>query len=446
MSSQISTPVGIPAELNFTLPSSMVPSRKYELRVAPYGQSSFTAGNSIRIVLPKMQRTLMNTQTGYLTGTVTFANAGVVDTDTAYVAGSFYNAFSRQVIRAGSGYVLETIDQPGLLVNAIMSMVLNPSEKQALSCSFGFNSSSGFTNIGPKINTAAGITQNGLVFNFAIPLIGLLNSTKMFPSWNGDIEIELTLASTSDWLIKYSGVAALPTYTISSVEYVVECLELAPEAYNMIIAQNPQQVVIKTQSYSFGGSSLPAAQPGGTTVDIPFQIKVNSLKQLIWYANPGTAGEGKTGGVNPNLNNWQMIINGQSYPQRPVQVLNTSEAYMQNQKSFGSVYSNSHSGNATANEFLVASAANGNYKAFNANAALVDIRANKWYQCLDLESINSNKDSLYSGITTNGTTSTLRLNQTGTALANTGHSIFYWSCHDVLVVMDMVGGITSVIQ
>lgn len=446
MSSQISTPVGIPAELNFTLPSSMVPSRKYELRVQPYGQSSFISGNALRIVLPKMQRTVFNTGTGYLTGQINFANAGVVDTDTSYVSGSFYSMFSRQVVRASSGYVLESIDQPGLLVNAVMSMVLNPSEKQSLSCSLGFNNNNGFSNVGPKINTSSAVAQSGLVFNFAIPLIGILNCTKMFPAWNGDIEIELTLAPSSDWLIKYLGAAALPTYTLNNVEYVVECLELSPESFNMIIAQNPQQVVLKTQSYSFGGSSLPAAQAGGTTVDIPFQIKVNSLKQLIWYSNPATAAEGKIAGVNPNLNNWQFIVNGTSYPQRPIQVSNTSEAYMQNQKSFGSVYSNSHSGCATVNEFCVASAANGNYKAFNATAGNVNVQANKWYQCLDLETINSNKDSLYNGIMTNGTTSTIRLNQGSTALANTSHAIYYWSCHDVLVVMDMVGGITSIIQ
>jgi hypothetical protein len=53
MSSQINTPVGIPNELNFNLPASMVPSRKFELRVQPYGQSTFTtAGQAIRIVLP----------------------------------------------------------------------------------------------------------------------------------------------------------------------------------------------------------------------------------------------------------------------------------------------------------------------------------------------------------------------------------------------------------
>ncbi len=36
--------------------------------------------------------------------------------------------------------------------------------------------------------------------------------------------------------------------------------------------------------------------------------------------------------------------------------------------------------------------------------------ANKWYQALDLEIINSHKETLYTGISTKGSSNTLRLN------------------------------------
>ena len=49
----IQTPVGIPSEMSFQLPSSMVPSRKFEYRVPPAGQSSFnTAGQTITFKSP----------------------------------------------------------------------------------------------------------------------------------------------------------------------------------------------------------------------------------------------------------------------------------------------------------------------------------------------------------------------------------------------------------
>lgn len=451
MSSQISTPIGIPAELNFSLPSSMVPSRKFELRVQPYGQSTFnSAGQAIRITLPQMSRTLYNFQTAYLFATVSMTHAGAAGVDMSYVLGSWYSLFTRQVIRAGSGYVLETIDNPGQLVNAITSMTMNASEKVSLNNSFGFNGNDGYLNIGVKINVdtdangIGGAAANENYFTFALPLIGILNNSKLWPAWNsGDMEIELTLADISKYIASLTG-NSVTAVSLNNVEFVVECLELAPEAYNMIMAQNPTQVVLKTQTYTYGSSSLPAQQGAGS-IDIPFQIKVNSLKQLVWYSQPSTAAEKTFAGVNPNLDNWNFIVNGISYPQRPVQAKYPAEAFLQNQKSFGSVYSNTHSGGATRQEFNTASTAYNNFhRPFNTAVNQLEQRANKWYQCLDLETINTNKESLYSGISTNGTTSTIRLN-IASQLADAVHNIHYWSCQDVMVVMDMASGITSVV-
>lgn len=451
MSSQITTPIGIPAELNFTLPSSMVPSRKFELRVQPYGQSSFTSsGQAIRITLPQMQRTLYNFQTAYLFGTINFTHGGVAGTDLSYLIGSWYSLFSRQVIRAGSGYVLETIDNPGQLVNAITNMTMNSVDRTSLNNAFGFNGDNINVNVGVRIFGDTGATDIGGLqndernFTFAIPLVGILNNSKLWPSWNsGDMEIELTIADIQRFIVSTTS-NTVTGFTINNVEFVTECLELAPEAYNMIMAQNPERVVLKTQTYTYGSSSLPANQGIGS-IDIPFQIKVNSLKQLIWYSQPADAAEKTFSGVNPNLDSWNFIVNGISYPQRPVQAKYPSEAYMQNSKSFGSVYSSQHSGSLTRNEFNTASTAYNNYhRPYNATAGNVLTRANKWYQCLDVETINSNKESLYSGISTNGTTSTLRLN-IAAQLANAVHNIHYWSCQDVMVVMDMASGITSVV-
>lgn len=445
MSSQIQTPVGIPSELNFSLPSSMVPSRKFELRVQPYGQSTFDSpGQSLRVVLPQMQRTLYNFQTAYLMGTVTFEHAGVVDTDPSYILGSWYSLFSRQVVRAGSGYVLETIDAPGQLVNAITSMTMSADNRVCLENAFGFNSSSPLSNLGVKINVTSDINSgNEKKFTFAIPLIGILNNTKLFPAFmNGDLEIELTLAQISSYITSKTANTVTKT-TLQNIEFVTECLELSPESYNMVMSQNPDKVVLKTQTYSYGSSSLPGQFKG--TQDIPFQIKCNSMKQLIWYTSPSNAIEKNYGGVNPNLDSWNFIVNGISYPTQNIKAKYPSEGFMQNQKAFGSVYSSQHSGNQQRLQFNVGSSAYNDYhRAYNNDYTFIEEKASKWFQCLDLETINSNKESLYSGISTNGTTSTIRLNITEN-LANTAHNVHYWSCQDVMVVMDLVAGITSVV-
>lgn len=448
--SHVETPLGIPQELNFDLPSSMLPSRKYEYRVNPYGQAQFTPGQTIQLVIPQTQRTFANFQTHYITGRVVFTHAGVVNTDASYVLGSWYSLFNRQVVRTSGGYVLETIEQPGRLFNMVTSCVLNFTERQALGLSIGFDGEFHLygraNNIGVKINensiaSGTGNTTN-LVHNFAIPLIGILNMAKFFPLWNGDLIIELTLDQLTNYIRSLTS-NTVTSVTLTDIEYVCEFLELSNESYAMVMQRFPGQVSIKSQSYSYGSASIPS---GGGAIDIPFQIKVQSLKQLFWYANISNAIDGAYGGVNPNLDNWQFIVNGTSYPQRPVQVKYPAEAYMQISKAFGSVYSNSHSGQFQRSNFRVGQTAyNEFYAAYNTtvNGSNLENDSNKFYQVLDLESINANKESLYSGISTNGQTSTIRLSRLAATTANM--SLDYWSCHDVVIVMDMQSGITSVI-
>ena len=50
--------------------------------------------------------------------------------------------------------------------------------------------------------------------------------------------------------------------------------------------------------------------------------------------------------------------------------------------------------------------------------------ANKWYQALDLVIINSLKETLYTGISTKGSTNTLRLN-IGLALEPQPHAVHF---------------------
>lgn len=449
----VQTPIGVPNEINFSLPSSMVPSRKFEYRTAPVGQSTFTqSGQSIRFTLSQMQRTLYNMQTAYILGSINFAG-GVNGTDSHYLLGSWYSLFSRQVVRTSAGRVLETIDNPGLLANLVTNITMNSADRITLNNAFGFHESAN-TNAGVRINgdvtddvnlDIGGTGNNERNFTFAIPLIGILNMSKFYPAWFGDLEIELTLAPLSSYTLKTAAnLGDLTGFTISDVEFSVEALELSPESYQMVIANNPGQVVLKTQSYSYGNGSLDAGKVG--PADINFQIKCNSLKQILWYSQPTDACEKTYAGVCPNLENWNFICNGVSYPQRPVQAKFPAEAYLQNMKSFGSVYSSSHSGSLTRNEFNVASSSDGKfYRKYNTAAANVLTKANKWYQALDLETINSNKESLYTGISTNATSSLLRLN-INRALAAVSHNIHYWACFDVMITMDMTTGIVDVVS
>jgi len=211
---------------------------------------------------------------------------------------------------------------------------------------------------------------------------------------------------------------------------------------------------LKSQSYLYGSSSLASGAQG--TIDITYSHSLNSLKQFIWWSSPSDVMEGNYGGVCPNLSTWQLLIGSTAYPQQPVKADRPSECFMQNQKAFGSLYSTSHSGSTSKYGFSKGTTKTGEYAAyFVRGSAAVDTMAeiishksaHKWFQALDLEIINSLKETLYTGISTKGSTNTLRLNiKNAVSSTATSHPIHFFSCFDVILEFDYANQVINVIQ
>ncbi len=449
MSNQM-TPVGVPAELVFNLPASMLDSRKIEQRIQPYSQSTYnSAGQIAKFTIPQTDRMLLNGQTIYLTGQLDLANLGTADTNTYALLGTFYSLFSRQVINA-NGTVLETIERPGELVNMLVNMTMNASEKIAQTNSMGTftqkvsddSTLDATTNIGgPLFNASASLgSNNGNTITFAIPIIGIFDANKYIPMWNSNIDLELTINALANWLTVIAGTySATASFTLSNLELVFDSIELSPESFNMVMANYPQKVVIKTASYLAGTS---ASFLGSGAQDIPINARLSSLKQLFFYFNQSNCADQTFGGVNPNGQDVVFITNGKYYPQRPIKLTNPSEVYMQIQKSFGSIKSYSHSGSIGKYELCRRQTANSMYGGPITGKALLQTLGNKFYLSIDTEIINTNKDSLYNGIQT-GVNSNIRLNIADTL--STAMTCYYWCCYDVLLEMDFVSGITRAI-
>ena len=125
---------------------------------------------------------------------------------------------------------------------------------------------------------------------------------------------------------------------------------------------------------------------------------------------------------------------------------------MQNQKAFGSLYSTSHCGSCNRYSFNKASSAGGEYQMYSLRTDVNTFdkcrtvrNANKWYQALDLEIINSLKETLYTGISTKGSTNTLKLNVTR-QLNAVVHPIHFYSCFDIIIEFDYANELINVIQ
>jgi len=444
MSNQM-TPVGVPSELVFDLPSSMLDSRKIEQRIQPYSQSTYSsAGQVAKFTIPQTDRTLASGQTMYLTGQVDFTNLGAVDTNTYAILGSFYSIFSRQVINA-NGQVWETIERPGELANLLINMTMNNAEKISQSNSMGTAyhgiESDATGNIGIIINRTGTDIPNGyLSLTFAIPIIGALDSVKYIPMWNSNIDLELTVNALNNWLTIVQGAfSATAAFNLTNLELVFDSIELSPESFQMVMASYPQKVVIKSQSYLAGTGTLGTVSGGQ---DIPINARLSSMKQLFFYFNQASCADQTFGGVNPNGNDVVFITNGKYYPQRPIKLNNPSEVYMQMQKSFGSVKTYSHSGSIGKVELTRRNVANSLYITPVSIKGDLDNYGNKFYLSIDTEIINTNKASLYNGIQT-GVNSNIRLNISEQLTANM--TCYYWCCYDVLIEFDFLTGISRAI-
>ena len=450
---------GFPSELDYSVLKSMYPAIKQKYVKQPINGSSFTSGD-IQLILQKMERTFYdpNTLAVVFTATYAGATAGTIGTDGNFVLGSAYSHFSRQVVKALSGAVLETIDNPSLAFNTILNVTTNSSDKMALSTNMGFYAGNtaqatvtgqGLTNMGAYISNANNLRTQ----SFAIPLIGVLNAMKLIPAFCSDIEIDLTINSLTNIILTTTGLANsdVTSFTISNVSIQCESLTLEPSSFAQLMRDYPNVLKLKSSSLLYGSATLPA-QSGAGTYDLTYSHNLSSLKQFLWWSSPANAAEKQYAGVCPNLarNGWQLLIGSTAYPQIPINGDAPAEQFYENLKSFGSLYSSSHSGSSNRLSFARASTANGEYLDYVTTMNTISLASsivanNKWYALVDLETINNSKDNLFTGISTKGFANTLRLN-VARQLANSVHTINFFSIYDVLIEFDVANQTISVIQ
>lgn len=428
-----------PSELNYQQLASMYPCVKREYKRAPItGAGSYTgAGTEIQMIMSKQENSFWDMNTLALSFTATWTTPAGTD---AFLIGGGYSFFTRQVVTAlASGTKLETIQNVGQAVNMIHNMTISQGEKVMLN--LGYEQSQGATNLAKNVDV------NNNTQSYCIPIIGVLNSSKLLPAFVSDLQIDMTLANVTDIMTAASGGGMPTAFTLSNVEIICEQITLESSGMASLLANYPNILSTKSSSLMYGSANL--AQNTSGIVDIQYNHSLASLKELLWYASVGTAIDKSFGGVNPNLSTggYQFIVNGTAHPQQPIRCDKLAEVYYNIQKAFGSLYSSSHSGSITRETMRRAVNAFGEYIAFKgalAGAPDWDTDANKFYNALDLESINNLKDALFSGISTREGTHTLRLNVSqalGSAVA-----IHYFSHFDVIVDWDYVNRVVSVRQ
>jgi hypothetical protein len=447
---------GIPEELTYESLNRLFPSVKSEYRKNPINGSNFTSGD-IHMRINKMPRSFLNPATLCLNFRVKHTISaggtavGAANTESVSILGNALSYFAQQVVKPVSGQWQDTISYPGLISNTIMNMTTGATEKMQM-ISLGYNQSSAtasLTNTGDTLANTAGILANAtqiIYRSYSVPIIGILNTHKLIPLFCDELQLDFTVNNENNFIVKTLNGTTTHAWQIEDVEIIGDVLTMEESGFNELLKMYPSGMSIKSESYLYGTSSLPANAKG--SYDITYSHGLNSLKKFIWWASPSTQWEALYGGVNPNLQNYQLMIGSTAYPQLPVKSYSVAEQFYQNQKSFGAFMSTNHCGSMNRGSFAKCSLPAAGSKFTSEFTAYVDAKpiiasmllsenSNKYYNSLDLELINQLKNNLYSGISTKGASNLLRLTVAET-LANVVHNISFYSVYDSVITFDFV--------
>jgi len=457
---------GLPEELTYESLNRLYPSVKSEYRKNPINGATFANGD-IQLRINKMPRSFLNPATlcknFRVKHTISAGGTAVVagGTEVVTILGNALSYFSQQVVKPVSGQWQDTISYPGLISNTIMNITTGSTEKMQM-VSLGYNSTSalgGYANTGDTFtNTATiGVNSTEIIYrSYSVPIIGILNTHKLIPLFCDELQLDFTINNTDNFIRTILNGTTTHTWQIEDVEIIGDVLTLEESGFNELLKMYPNGMSIKSESYLYGTSSLPSAGKG--SFDITYSHGLNSLKKFIWWTSPAGQWEGLYGGVNPNLQNWQLMIGSTAHPQLPIKSYSIAEQFYQNQKSFGAFISTNHCGSCTrvnmnkcskpavdvgnnpifskyTTEFIAYTAAQPATVTNLASASL----ANKYYCSLDLELINQLKNTLYSGISTKGASNLLRVT-VAEELAAHVHNITFYSVYDAVITFDWMNG------
>jgi hypothetical protein len=434
--------------MNYQLPASLPAAKNFEIRVQPVNAQTFERGNVIQIDLPAGRPAqYLDPTTTYIRFKAVYTHGGAAGTDYSRFIGSPYSFFQKQEIYGNNSVLLESINEVGVLASTLVNLQLNDSDKRGLSPCMGFDYASGLAyasgaTAGHYINkTAAGAgVLDGLTFEYAVPLIGLLGSgtNKMIPI--GEVyglRFELTMDDFTKYTKFFSGTNTnvVTGCIISEFEFVGNVIELSPEANALIQAQNPDKIRIRSQTYRQASNTLPASQSSGTN-DLLVGIRVSSLKSIYMVCSPGDAAEGKYAGVNPNLDQGtSYIIGGAQYPQRTLNPsAHPADAFMETQKALGALGFSVFNGTISKNAWYKSSTAYQLCAAYNATTAGIMSNPNQFFLGVDTEVV-ARKDNLLSGINVNSSPMFFRA-QIGAPLSASAHTLNFFGYYDVILEID----------
>lgn len=279
--------------------------RRYRTNIQPQSGSEFTAGQTITINIPTRANTLLIPSES----TLNF-NTTVTSTSAALRLESCgAHAFIQRIRVYHGSNLLEDIDAYGVLAKVLMdytapedmihgkgTMLMGTRSDYYLNDGTGTTPNIAGTvfpvNSGSLITTATAATFN---LNL-ISILGSLSATKYLPLFAmtaAPVRLEIQLVANANQALLATD-AAVTAWTVTSVEYVGEFLELSDSAIATIMAgaQSPLQYVLPSfRNYQWVSSAL----TNNTQIAMPIPAKFSSLKSLFVTSRNSTDASGAQG-------------------------------------------------------------------------------------------------------------------------------------------------------
>lgn len=288
-----------------------VASRSYRVKISPNNGQNFTAGQTVNIDMPSnLSGTYCNWSQTYLKFKTTATGAGKLDRCGA--AGLISRV---QCMTAGA----QIFDLPNW--NVLMTILMDTDSSPAFKAGVGnvLMGTKGGIQEGEELLDGAANARTFCV-PFVLHPFGMSTPHRLMPLFSSaPVQFKITLESIATALK-----GATTALAFEEVELVCVFTELSPGAQAQVDAMTGGMYNILANSYQNVGTTMDA---GATAVTANLGISVSSLERLIVCHRPSAtvnaAGAYSLGNRAKNqLQQYQIFINSEGYPARPVIVEN----------------------------------------------------------------------------------------------------------------------------
>ena len=284
-----------------------VASRSYRVKVNPSNGQTFTSGQTVNIDLPSnLAGTYLNWNQCYLKMKATNVTSAI-ELDRCGAAG-----FIERVQCQTSGAQIFDCPNWNLLMTLLMDMDSSPAYKS------GYGNVLMGTNGGFQAGESIGATDTRTYcIPFTLHPFGLSTPHRLQPLFSlAPVQFKISLASKQ---LSGKGTADTSNITFSEVELVCVFTELSPGAQAQVDAMTGGIYNILASSYQNVGTNMTA---GSTAVTANLGVSVSSLERVIVCHRPtaslAPAFFNLGNRVKNYLTQYQIFVNGESYPARPV--------------------------------------------------------------------------------------------------------------------------------